>query len=682
MALPNPLQPFTWGAGGAAMTPEEIARQREIASALIGQGVDTSPVGDWTQGAARVLEALSGGLKNRRADKAEAANSTTNSSIVESLLQGGTSGFPAAPAAASPATGQVASSSFSAPADIKDGIASTAQALGIDPVDLATAISYETGGTFDPTKAGPTTQWGQHKGLIQFGEPQAKQYGVDWENPVGSQLGPDGAVAKYLRATGVQPGMGLLDIYSAINAGGVGKYGASDANNGGAPGTVRDKVEKQMAAHRAKALAMFGTDQQPAVAAIDDMAGPAQVASLDPAIGMAQTRQVPLQPGQNVSSSPDAQRVIEALTSPQSMTGGAPMAMQPQQVAQAQDLSQIPVMAGGTADAIAPGKQGINPAIIQALSNPAASPQTQKIAQMLLAPMLDPNAGLETEYKRAQIKNIESEIAKRNDPNARDKFGNSVIWGQDEEGNWVAMQPSSGGGLVPADTHGIKLAPPGIGQMNLGTTFAVRDRAGNVINSVPIDNSGKARDTAVGTQQGGQIAAAPADIQAGQNAMDFIGAIRSDPNIDIGTGFSHYGNAVSGTPGYDFQNKVNQAKSGAFLSAIAQMRGLGSLSNAEGETATAAVNRMDTATSKQEFLKALDDYQKIVEQGMDRAQRRLNGDFGPPEATASPAQTLGTTGQPADQGGVATPTNDEEYNALPSGAMFIDPDDGKTYRKP
>lgn len=147
--------------------------------------------------------------------------------------------------------------------DLRSGILSTAQALGINPLDLATAISYETAGTFDPTKAGPTTQWGQHRGLIQFGEPQAKKYGVDWANPVASQLGPQGAVANYLRDTGVRPGMGLLDIYSAINAGGVGRYNRSDANNGGAPGTVRDKVEKQMAGHRQKALALLGAIDQP-----------------------------------------------------------------------------------------------------------------------------------------------------------------------------------------------------------------------------------------------------------------------------------------------------------------------------------------------------------------------------------------------------------------------------------
>ena len=141
---------------------------------------------------------------------------------------------------------------------IRAGIVSTAQALGIRPLDLATAISYETAGTFNPLKAGPRTQWGQHRGLIQWGEPQARQYGVDWRHPVRSQLGPNGAIYRYLRHAGVRPGMGMADIYSAINAGRVGRYGASDARNGGAPGTVLDKVRYQMGGHRRKAMGLLG----------------------------------------------------------------------------------------------------------------------------------------------------------------------------------------------------------------------------------------------------------------------------------------------------------------------------------------------------------------------------------------------------------------------------------------
>jgi hypothetical protein len=145
-----------------------------------------------------------------------------------------------------------------APMDLQSGIVSTANALGMDPLVLATIISYETGGTFNPTQGGPTTKWGKHRGLIQFGEPQAKQYGVDWNDPLGSQLGPNGAVVKYFQGSGWQPGMGMLDAYSIINAGGPGRYNARDAASGGAPGTVRDKVEQQMGGHRHKAAALLG----------------------------------------------------------------------------------------------------------------------------------------------------------------------------------------------------------------------------------------------------------------------------------------------------------------------------------------------------------------------------------------------------------------------------------------
>lgn len=144
---------------------------------------------------------------------------------------------------------------------LRDGIIETASALDMDPVDLATAISYETAGTFNPTKRGPTTQWGQHRGLIQFGEPQAKKYGVDFssgEAALKSQLGKDGAIVKYLKASGFKNGMSGLDLYSTINAGAPGRYRASDANNGGAWGSVADKWSKQMGAHRKKAMKLLG----------------------------------------------------------------------------------------------------------------------------------------------------------------------------------------------------------------------------------------------------------------------------------------------------------------------------------------------------------------------------------------------------------------------------------------
>jgi hypothetical protein len=363
MARSNLSDFFVWGDGGAALTPEEIAQRRKVEAALIGRGVDTSPVGHWTQGAARVADAIAGAFRRGQLDDAEKELNTYNQGLASPLidaLSGGSS--PTASAATSGVAQEMAATSPSidpstiAP-EIRAGIVETANALGIDPVDLGTAISYETAGTFDPTKAGPTTQWGQHKGLIQFGEPQAKQYGVDWNNPVGSQLGANGAVANYLRSTGVKPGMGMMDIYSAINAGGVGRYGASDANNGGAPGTVADKVNQQMGGHRANALALLGATPSAGAAAIEQ-AAPAS-GYVDPMVSAPNA--LPSQ-----ASSFEAAPPLPAATNIAPAPAVATAPQQPMQVAQ----NSVPPAALAQA--------------LRVMADPRANPATKQVAEVLI----------------------------------------------------------------------------------------------------------------------------------------------------------------------------------------------------------------------------------------------------------------------------------------------------------
>ena len=145
-------------------------------------------------------------------------------------------------------------------ADLRSAIVDGAKELGVDPVDLATIMSYETGGTFDDWKAGPTTKWGQHRGLIQWGEPQRAKYRVYQGMPVRDQVM---AAVQYLKDAGVKPGMNRVNLYAAINAGDPSKINASDAQNGGAPGTVLDKVNYQMSGHEKKAVALLGGGYAP-----------------------------------------------------------------------------------------------------------------------------------------------------------------------------------------------------------------------------------------------------------------------------------------------------------------------------------------------------------------------------------------------------------------------------------
>lgn len=140
-----------------------------------------------------------------------------------------------------------------------------------------------------------------------------------------------------------------------------------------------------------------------------------------------------------------------------------------------------------------------------------------------------------------------------------------------------------------------------------------------------------AQATAQGKAAGEATASAPTQIANGEIALQGIEEISKHPGIDRGTGLSSIGNGVFGTKGYAFQTRVNQLAGGAFLTAIQQMQGMGALSNSEGQTATAALARLQTGLSREEFEDALADYRGIVEKGMERARARISGGQGTPK---------------------------------------------------
>jgi hypothetical protein len=84
----------------------------------------------------------------------------------------------------------------------------------------------------------------------------------------------------------------------------------------------------------------------------------------------------------------------------------------------------------------------------------------------------------------------------------------------------------------------------------------------------------------------------------------------------------------------DFNALLEQAKGGAFLTAIEQMRGLGALSNAEGQAATQATTRMSTAMSEEGFKKAAKEYADVMKRGVDRLKTKV----GNPAASAPAAE--------------------------------------------
>jgi hypothetical protein len=104
---------------------------------------------------------------------------------------------------------------------------------GYNSDDLLRVINYESGGRPDVWGG----KGGNYFGLFQAGGPERIKYGIDTKNP--NARNQIDALFSFMKDRGFKPGMGLMDLYSTVNAGSPGHYNASDGN-----GTVASHVAK------------------------------------------------------------------------------------------------------------------------------------------------------------------------------------------------------------------------------------------------------------------------------------------------------------------------------------------------------------------------------------------------------------------------------------------------------
>lgn len=123
--------PFVWGPNGQQLTPDQVERLRVVSALAARSGADTSPVGHWTAGLARLVDGWGGYKGNMRADAQEVAGMAsadaalqgnpilssvlggdqagmaTPSPVVSALAQQGTGAAPAQPAPQFAADGSI-----------------------------------------------------------------------------------------------------------------------------------------------------------------------------------------------------------------------------------------------------------------------------------------------------------------------------------------------------------------------------------------------------------------------------------------------------------------------------------------------------------------------------------------------------------------------------------------------
>ena len=112
----------------------------------------------------------------------------------------------------------------------------------------------------------------------------------------------------------------------------------------------------------------------------------------------------------------------------------------------------------------------------------------------------------------------------------------------------------------------------------------------------------------------------PNDVANADQLIQVTQDLINHPGREAATGLSSLNplNKIPGTAANDFNIALKQLKGKQFLQAFTSLRGGGAISNVEGEKATDAMSRMNTASSEKEFLKASKDFMDVVKAGRDR----------------------------------------------------------------
>ena len=141
-----------------------------------------------------------------------------------------------------------------APQSHTDALVKAGQILGVNPLDLATIIGFESAGSYSPSKMGG--DGGVYRGLIQFSPSNQRTYGITPNMTFEEQL--LGPVVQYFKdrfaAVGMSTqGANLLQLYTTVLAGNP----KANINARDSFGTSSKSGVARMQPHRAAALKRF-----------------------------------------------------------------------------------------------------------------------------------------------------------------------------------------------------------------------------------------------------------------------------------------------------------------------------------------------------------------------------------------------------------------------------------------
>jgi len=186
---------------------------------------------------------------------------------------------------------------------------------------------------------------------------------------------------------------------------------------------------------------------------------------------------------------------------------------------------------------------------------------------------------------------------------------------------------SSGGKLTEAQLAAIETAKA---QGNKATLNTYNDLLGKqtaalIERQLPMNSADQAKADA--TKKEKEIKDFGVIDQSTQfvNLLDKLEKHKGFDNL-FGTNFSFTPTWMAATDAADAKVLFKQIDAKGFMEAIKQMKGMGALSNAEGEKASAAFLGLDTSMSEEAAKEAIGEAKRIIQKGIDNSKKILEGE--------------------------------------------------------
>ena len=616
--------PFVWGKGGRAMTPEDVERERQLVALARAKMGDTSPVGHWTQGATRVVDALGAVLREKRTNKAEAAGLASADEAIAALLAGrGGAGY-AAPSFTASSSGAPAPAAAPQGPEYPIGVDALPQSpttpggysLGTEipaGVDPAIAARYaipeevkngifagESGGDYDALFGFQNRPGGKFQNVkltdmtvdqaLQFAAPSG-EYGQTVKGQIGRVATPMGAyqiVGTTLKAA--KDGLGLTgnEVMTPELQDALGGWILANQGTGAWEGYKGPRDGYTPASGGAVTMSTSGTGGGYGGGGT----GGVDIASL-----------LALQKNPWVAQKYGG--VVDALMGQQFARENA--------MWEAQQRQNDPMYQAQLAELTAPKVSDYDARAAAAVQY-GLQPGTPEYQRFVLAGDVAGGANMPAGVQELQWRAEQAGLVP-----GTPEYQSFIINGGGDPATYRAleMQAISAGLVKGTPEFQEFMATRGAGQA------AYAGESGK--NAANIETGGAAAGAIAAGKIEGENAAnsaatIDADLAQADEAMALIDSVVNDPALAGITGMIQ-GNLPPLTQGgVDLNVKIQQLQGKAFLEAFESLKGGGAISEREGTAATAAMARLDRAQSTEEYQAALLELKDILAKGVERAR--------------------------------------------------------------